>query len=447
MNRARACWAASLLVTIGAFGRAALGAEADTRSAWSHVLEIPLRPTTARWLDLVLQPADFGPARPDLGDLRLIDPAGREVPYDLRVRRTESRGEPLAAREFNRSAGADGSSQLALDLGAADIEHNEVEVELPGIGVRRRVSIDGSTDGKEWHELATKDLIHFRVDGREVEDRRVSYAPSRFRYVRLRVRRDRELDLKPVVIGTVLVRRRVEVRGEYLTFPIALGKREPVKTDLGPGSAWIFSLGGERVPCERILLEVVDQEFARNFRVEAGGLDGSSEPFRPVADGLWRRRAGELQGPIIAEFGEVTAARLKLIVIDQSNPPLEVTSATFTAAARELVLARPASLEGSLRLYSGNPKADPPGYDFARNLPARLDPPPERLAPGAIHDNPTYRPEPKPLTERWPWLIYVILGAICAVLGGIIVDLARAAIRLDDERRAVTVGTPPMLNR
>jgi hypothetical protein len=52
-----------------------------------------------------------------------------------------------------------------------------------------------------------------------------------------------------------------------------------------------------------------------------------------------------------------------------------------------------------------------------------------------------YEPEPLPLTERLPWLIYVLLGAAVAVLGALIISLARAAIAVADARQAAASGS------
>ncbi|HKI19350.1 MAG TPA: hypothetical protein VKA15_15795, partial [Isosphaeraceae bacterium] len=60
-------------------------------------------------------------------------------------------------------------------------------------------------------------------------------------------------------------------------------------------------------------------------------------------------------------------------------------------------------------------------------------------------ENPAYVPEPKPLSERWPWLIYVVLGTAAAVLGIMIVDLARQAIARHDAHHPTLPGemSPP----
>ena len=412
----------------------------EALSGFRYVQELPFPPEfdrKARLDDFLLMPAVFDGARADLGDLRLFDPSGNEVPYALRIRRPDFRNEAIPAREFNRSKAPGGASEVTLDLGESPGEHNDVEVEIPGANYRRPARLEGSGDGNDWRVLVEKDLIHFHVGGQKVDDRQFLYPPSRFRYLRVRVERDSKVDEEPVEIAALIVRRKVEVPGEFLEQAAPSSSREAVKTDGGPGSAWLFELGGERVPCERLTLDVADAEFVRNYRIEAGGPSSDpDQPFRQINEGLWRRRAGDPRKPLIADFAEVTASRLKLVVTDHRNPPLNLRAATVRAAAREVVFAAPGPDVSGLRLYYGNPRAESPSYDFARNLPPTLDPPPARLSLAGRSENPAYRPEPKPFTERWPWVIHVILGAICLGLGVIIVSLARTAVRLHDLRQA-----------
>jgi hypothetical protein len=67
-----------------------------------------------------------------------------------------------------------------------------------------------------------------------------------------------------------------------------------------------------------------------------------------------------------------------------------------------------------------------------RNLPDRLDPAPVRLSLGERQINPDFVPEPMPLTERWPWLIYAVLGTGSALLALILASLGRAAVAQHD---------------
>jgi hypothetical protein len=79
-----------------------------------------------------------------------------------------------------------------------------------------------------------------------------------------------------------------------------------------------------------------------------------------------------------------------------------------------------------VRLYYGNPKALAPHYDLGMRVPANPGNA-VRLALSSQNANPVYRPEPKPFSERSPWLIYVILAAASLALASILLSMARAA--------------------
>jgi hypothetical protein len=409
---------------------------------WAHFIEVPLpkdEPSSKEvspWYDVIVPAEVFGKARLDLGDLRLFDASGKDIPYALRVRESKYSDLPVTAREFNRATGPDNSSEVTLDLGADAPEHNELDVRLPATNFRRHARLDASPDGDDWRKLVEHDLFSFEVDGKELHNLRLAYPPSRFRYLRLRVERDPEIDIDPAAIEAATVHYRVELPGEFITTQGNVAQREAVRTANGPGSAWITDLGVDRFPCEQVEVEVEDAEFARDYAVEVGGPAGADQPFVEAASGQWSRRAGEKQRPLHATFAEHQGGRLRLVVTDYSNPPLQVSNCRALGAARQLVFARSESLKGPLRLYYGNPDAEPPRYDLERNLKARIEPPPLRLSAGLPQDNPDYVAEPKPLTERFPWLIYVILGAASAVLALVIVSIGRAAVARDLQRES-----------
>lgn len=329
---------------------------------WSHFVEVVLpekKPSSGKenspWFDLIVPTGVFSDARPDLGDLRLYDATGKEIAYALRVRETKYSDEEVTAREFNRSTGPNDSSEVALDLGSEPPEHNELDVRLPGANFRRHGRLDASADGDDWRKLTEHDLFSFEVDDKELHDLRLTYPPSRFRYLRLRVERDPAVDEKPVEIEAARVHYRVELPGEFSMIDSTVSPREAVRTMNGPGSAWVIDLGVERFACERLEVDVSDEEFSRDYRVEAGGPVGADEPFVEVASGQWSRRAGERQRPLSADFPERHCARLRLIVTDYSNPPLEISDCRAFGAARQVVFARSESLEGPLRLYLRKP--------------------------------------------------------------------------------------------
>jgi hypothetical protein len=46
--------------------------------------------------------------------------------------------------------------------------------------------------------------------------------------------------------------------------------------------------------------------------------------------------------------------------------------------------------------------------------------------------NPAYLSPPVPLSERWPWAIYVVLGIASAALAAILFSVGRKAVTLHD---------------
>jgi hypothetical protein len=406
-------------------------------SAWQYFCEIavPVDAAEGAWFDTVLDRAVFSGARPSLADLRLRDASGRDIPFALRIRRPIDDFESVAATEFNRAAGPDESVELSLDLGDNPPEHNQVQLKLPGDGFRRRVVVSGSSDAQEWSQLADDFVVRFEGGGQRIDDDGVDYPKSRFRYLRVRVYRDPVADEGHTLdILSAAVRRRVERPGENFEFAATLGKREPVRVSGQAGSAWLIDLGGENIPCGKLLFTIDDAEFVRQYELESRAPPESFNPFHWVSSGEWRRRRDEPLKPMEIDTGDLLASQLRLKVQDVGNPPLAIRSVQVSAPAREVVLRWPTGAQAPLRLYFGNPRAESPQYDFARNLPTVLPAAPARLELGARQENPSYVPPPLPLTERWPWAIYVVLGAACLVLALVIASVARQAIAVADAR-------------
>jgi hypothetical protein len=400
---------------------------AESKTAWQWFHEVtPPKEGKSPWLDFLLTNEVFGEARTDLADLRLRDDNGGEVSYALRVRRTRQEQQPLEARQFNRGKQADRSFELSLDLGQERAEHNLIEIITKGDDFRRRVRVEGSNNGEDWRLLSEDWLVHFLVRDRPpVEINRVTYPPSRYRYLRVQVHPDLSQSDDSPEISSISVFHAVDIPGEYRTLPAALGPREADKTPYGPGSAWGIDLGADSVPCEMLSLAIDDDAFARHYdleSIEPGGMT------RIVTEGELRRLPGSKHETVEIHFAETPAHLLKLRVTDYRNPPLDLKSVQYTAPTREVIFAWDRDLAWPLRLYVGNPRAAEPHYDFAAGLAEVVSPAPDRAAIGPRAANPAYRPEPKPWTERWPWVIYLVLGTASLVLLILLGLLAREAV-------------------
>jgi len=413
----------TLLLLIGA--AVVLEAQAprapERLSAWPYFKDIQTSVTGDGLRDFVLDRDMLDHAHVGHSDVRLYS-GDQEIPYVLRIRHEVSTAEPYPVREFNRST-AEGVAQVSCDLGQAPQEHNEVQIQTAGNNFRRLVDVQGSSDGTNWATLVSGSLLfRFAAGGRTVEQQAVTYSVSRYRYLRLRVSRDPQIDHGAPEITGIQVRRSVHRSGEFLSFPANVQGREPDRLNSRPVSVWRMDLGAH-VPFERILISTSDAAYSRPFQLEA--IDETSSPEVIASGDLVKREDATTPGPI--DFTEHFARHLKLTVTDDRNAPLTITNVMLMSAAREVIFEASAVPSGSVRVYYGNGNAPLPHYDLATRLPAELSPPPQRLTLSAQQENPNFSPDPLPFSERSPWLIYIVLATATLVLCWILLSLVRKA--------------------
>jgi hypothetical protein len=409
--------------------RAALWAQApgtpEPLTAWPYFKEIQLHPNSSGLVDFVLDRETLDKAREDHADLRIYDNKGREIPYVLRVRREIEVHNAFTAREFNRGVEGD-AAQVSCDLGEQPQEHNEVEIETAGNNFRRLTDVQGSMDGARWFTLASDAILfRFAADGRSVQQQAVAYPVSRYRYLRVRVGRDPQVDRVPPEIKSLRVRRSMHMKGEMAQFEGSLGGREADRVNARPASIWRVDLGG-RVPVQRLVIVTGLGAFSRPFQVEA--IDDPAAPI-VLASGELTRHDDLESTQLTVDFTEHFARRLKLTVTDDRNAPLTIGGISAQSAAREVIFESASAGTAPVRLYYGNAKALAPHYDLGARIPADLTVPPDALTLQGQRDNPIYRPEPKPLSERSPWLVYVVLAAASLALAAILVNLARVSAK------------------
>jgi hypothetical protein len=396
-------------------------------SSWPFFVDVSPRPGAPGTYDFVIPTQVLDKSREDLADLRLYDTRGREIPYALRIRKEIDDRREVAVSVFNQ--GRIGSaSEASVDLGENASEHNELEVDTRGTNFRRRVDVEGSETGKEWHTLKTGDVIFaFESQNKTVESNHISYPTSRYRFLRVRVFADELADKEAPVISGTKVMMVVREKGELTTWNVPVPPFQLQRNQGAPASAWTIDLGG-RVPCDRLELGVIDESFSRQFQLEQ--ID-DPQNIRLLAAGELTRHLGDEHEPRVITFdNEVYARKLRLLITDYSNQTLSISSIKAGAPSRHLVFELKETASQPLRLFFGNPKGTAPHYDFEKELPARLTTAPARSEVGAVINNPDYKPEPLPLTERIPWLIYVVLAASSIALAMILISLARTAQRI-----------------
>ena len=354
----------------------------------------------------------LGKSRQDSADLRLRDADGNEIPYALRTRRQVDRSEELEMREFNR--GVRGTvTEVSVDLGDTRQTHNELEIETPGTNFRRRVSVSGSDDAQNWALLRDPSfLFRFEGSGRQVDEARIRYPVSRYRYLRLEVESDEQADRNPPEISRITARFIVEAPAQDSRFPLSVPLREPTRDRARAASQYLYELG-DPLPIRALSFTVDEATFSRPYRLEIPARPSENYP-RPIASGTLERRPEDDSPTVEIEFEETYTNRLRLIITDDRNPPLPISQTMALAAARQVVFDASAG-QAPFQAYFGNGSATAPNYNFGGSVPASPSDFPQASL-GSRQPNPGYRPPELPLTERAPWVAYVGLALACLAL-------------------------------
>ncbi len=397
-------------------------------SLWPYYVQVTTEQTAAGTYDVIVPMQVMDKARPDLADLRLFDSANREIPYGIRIRRDIDNKQEIPVRLFNAGFAGPATSEVTVDLGENPGDHNEMEIETGGSNFRRQVVIEGSDSGQEWRTLNNNGvLFSFASQNTVAESKRVMYPSSRYRYLRVKVSRDQLTDDETPRVTSVKVMMAVREKGQLSTWNVFVPPYQLLRNQGAHASAWILDFGA-RVPCDRLSLEIADESFSRPFQVDAIDDD---QNVRLLATGDLTRHAGEEPKPLVIVFNEeVNVRKLRLQITDYSNPTLNIQTIQASAPARQLVFELKEPPPQPLRLFFGNANVSAPHYDFEKELYARLSKEPSHLSVGDALANREYKPEPLPLTERVPWLIYMVLAASSIALGFILFSLARTATRL-----------------
>ena len=395
-------------------------------SLWPYYIEVTPEKSAPGMYDVTVPLAVFDKSGAELSDLRLFDSSNREIPYALRIRREIDEVKEFQGSLFNH-AQVGSSSEASVDLGENPEEHNQVEIETMGTNFRRQVSIEASDNGRDWRMLNNSGvLLSFRSENNAVESNRVSYPASRYRYLRVRVQSDSLTDTEAPRITGVKAMKAVREKGQWASWSVPVPSYQLLRNQGAHASAWTIDLGA-RAPCDRLTLEVDDDSFSRPFQV-----DSVDDPqfVRRIASGTLTRHSGDENKPLVIIFDtEQNIRKLRLQITDHSNPTLNITSIQASAPARQLVFELKEPASQPLRLYFGNASVPAPHYDFETELQRKPSSEPGHSRFGNVTANPQYQPEPRPLTERVPWLIYVVLAISSIALAFVLFSLARNAMR------------------
>lgn len=345
----------------------------------------PLAVPAAGLMKLEVPAAAFDAAQPNLADLRLLDPAGREISYllDRPSLPDTAPNPPVPPRSF-RVVPGEGATELLIETGTTEpLDALLLETSAPFFLKAAHAEI--SDDGATWRSLGPA-LPLFRQFG--AEQLRVALGRNRGAFLRLTLDDQRS---RPVAFtGGRLQRAPRTVPPPLPQFGARITGRE----EFAGETVLTVQLDGRNAPLASLALETNHPVFMRRVTVTVRELQGDVAEERTVATGTIYRV--DLEGAPRREHLQVPlnftpATRELLIHIHHGDsPPLEVIN--VRAFQHPVHLFFHAAGEGSYTLLSGNAQATRPSYDLAAYTGDLRAADSTALTAGPREETPGYRP-------------------------------------------------------
>ena len=362
------------------FLAALLPARALEPADWKHRQPLPV--DRAGVHRLALPPSTLGLARPGLEDLRLLDPAGREVPFAFTppAPAVPVTTRPPAAFRANLT---DSATQLLLETGTpAPLEF--LTLTSPAPNFLKAVHLESSPDGEHWETLVDRAAL-FRQFGAE----QLRFELKRRTASHLRVTIDDSRTRPVPFTGATLQLAGAASPDVTLPIPVRILRRE----EFAGESVLTLDLGGAHVPLATLEFATAEPLFARTLTFAVSELREDTAVERTLGSGpIWRVAAEGLPPAARLDVPVYFTAPTRELLVHVANgdsPPLAIDAVTARQRPRWLVFH--ASSPGTYTFLAGHPQIAAPRYDLATLTDALRNAAPSALAPGAPEPNPAYR--------------------------------------------------------
>jgi hypothetical protein len=350
----------------------------------------------------------FAHCSENCADLRVIDPGGSEVPYQLITEHAVIHAESRNASIVENSFVPGKYTQVVGDLGQDTFTFDRVRLETvePDFIVWAEVAL--SDDAKTWRVVEPRaPIARFRkrsVDGTQT----IPFQGVSSRYVRVRVFATE----RQFVVTGLSVLYEESHPAEFAEVPATF-----TATHSGDNAetAWAANLPASRVPVSRLTILVDTPEFYRAVRISASE-DGKAWSYRGSGAIYRYYRNGHLYQSLTVDFPEWSNSNnLRVAVFNGDDRPLSNVRMRLFAVPRKLLFWVPAG--GGDKLLYGNDRVSVPQYDLGHYASFGS---PERpylalsVGPEEVTTNYT---DPRPFSERHPSVLWIALGIAIVLIG------------------------------
>lgn len=370
----------------------------------------------------VIDPQIFPHAAASLKDLRLYKNGG-EVPYAITLSEPQQVDSESAQV---RNLGMRGRN-IVFDLEMPNRPYTEIVLNLAGRDFLAAATVSGTRDPNYSNQTRLGEFTLFDLTSQHLSrNTTIHLQETSLPYVHIELAISaaagaRSLAAKPEIVRGVSVPPSREAQSLYTTTSTTTNIFQR-----GRQSVATFSLP-QRIPVERVSFDLADgykANFSRNVRISdrpEGAKEAASETIAGTILRVHLTQAGreirheQLSVPAILGSNMQSAATVEVAVENGDDSPLPIRAVRLEMRERKICFDDSAGQ--SLRLVYGDSALTAPQYDYAR-----LFAPSEAMREAQIgpeESNPGFheRPDARPLTDRHPDLLWIVLLAVVGVLG------------------------------
>ncbi len=415
---------AALPLAVAALGVSLLAADLpDAWRTWRYTRTIEqARGDALNYI--TLDRSAFSHSENQLADLRVIDEAGKEIPYAVRSQITRPQ-EPvkLSSAVRENSFVPKEFTQVVVDLGGKTGFHNNLRVRTPETDFINWVEVAASDDAHVWRIVnARAPISRFSKENLE-GNQTVRYSENNARFLRVRIQEtDHPFQVTDIEVFSSLATNNEAVAENGIQLVHSLAP------DANGGDSltqWTMDPLSGNIPISRFTFESSQPEFYRAVRIltSSDGKEwqfaGGGEIHRYVFNGVSQE---SLDVPCNENWG---SRHWRVEVLNGSDAPLSDVRLSVLMPQRFVLFH--AAAGRSYRMLYGNSRATVPDYDLVRTLQI---PGVEAMGHASLGtEEPTSNySDPSPFTERHPNLLWAALGLAVVLLGYAAVRALRAPV-------------------
>jgi hypothetical protein len=369
----------------------------------------------------VVDPQIFPHAAPSLKDLRLYQD-GREVPYAITLSVPQQADSDTAKV---RNLGLKGRN-IVFDVEMPSRPYTEITLDLAGQDFLATATVSGTRDPNYSNQTRLGEFTLFDLTSQHLSRNTTLHLQETnlpYLHIELSISTatgNRGFTATPEMVRGVTVPPSREAQSLYTTAATTANI-----TPRGRQSVATFSLP-ERIPVERISFDLpttYKANFSRDVRVTDRPEGGSSFGSESIAGTIYRvhlTQAGreirqeQLSVPATLGSNMQSAATVEVAVDNGDDTPLPISAVRLEMRQRKICF--DIASRQPLTLYYGDPALTAPQYDYARLFSLSDAIHAAQLGPEQLNPDYRDRPDTRPLTDRHPHLLWIVLLVVLCIL-------------------------------